>query len=336
MGSLERLCLRWNEYESNFKQGFSDLRQNEELFDVTIISGSKIIKAHKVILCACSPVFRSIIGSAPVQTYPLIYLRGINFYYLELLLSFMYYGEVSVDKEELDDFISIAQEFQIKGLSNYSTPLKRCESQPSTSSTVSTDLTPYPPHDSQDLSIVRDDINDSLTKSLPNIEKEECNIVDESNTLEFTQNASEQMERNNDSHDISIVRDDLNNSLSKSLTNSENEECYGSEQMETNNDASECISLEQNQDYDEALNTEIIQYYSKQKTGKGYQCKKCNYKAQTRHLLHNHVEARHIVTKGFICSICEKKYKTRQSLYLHKYRTHKGDSVVFEGPKVIR
>uniref|UniRef100_A0A0K2UZH1 Protein abruptlike [Bombus terrestris] n=2 Tax=Lepeophtheirus salmonis TaxID=72036 RepID=A0A0K2UZH1_LEPSM len=297
MGPLERFYLRWNEYESNFKQGFSDLRQSEELFDVTIISGSKLIKAHKVILSACSPVFRSIIGSAPVQTYPLIYLRGINFYYLELLLSFMYYGEVSVGQEELDDFISIAQEFQIKGLSNYSMPRKRCESQPSTSSTVPNELTPYPPHDSQGPSFATHNINDSLSESCPNTEKKECCILDESNTLEFIHKASEQ--------------------------------------METNKESLESISSEQNQDYDEALNREIIQHYSKQKTGKGYECKKCCYMAQRRRDMHNHVEAKHLVTRGYICSICEKKYNTKRSLYFHKYRKHKVESVGFEGPKVI-
>ncbi|CAB4068552.1 unnamed protein product [Lepeophtheirus salmonis] len=203
MGSLERLSLRWNEYESNFKQGFSDLRQNEELFDVTIISGSKIMKAHKA--------------------YPLIYLRGINSYYLELLLSFMYYGEVSVDKEELDDFIAIAQEFQIKGLSNYSMPRKRF---------------------SQDLSIVRDDINDSFDKTWPKMENEENSRLDENNTLKFTQNAYEGMETYNDSKspDIPIVRDDLNNSLSKSLPKTENEVCnilHESDALEFTQNASE-------------------------------------------------------------------------------------------------
>ncbi|XP_040573054.1 uncharacterized protein [Lepeophtheirus salmonis] len=294
MGPLERLCLRWNEYESDFKQGLLDLRQNEELFDVMLISGSKSIKAHKVILSACSPKFRSIIGSAPVQTYPLIYLKGINFYHLELLVSYMYYGEVSLGQEELDDFISIAQEFQIKGLSNYFATQNRYESQPSTSSNFSTDITPYLPHDSQDPSIVSHNIND---KSLPHIEKEECNILDERNTLEMTQKASEQEKANK-------------NTL-------------------------ECISLEQNQDYDEALNREIIKHYSRQKTGRGYQCKKCNYKAKLRSLLHNHVEAKHIITRGFICSICENKYKTRHCLYNHQYNKHRGQSVVFKGVEVI-
>uniref|UniRef100_A0A0K2UZC2 Putative LOC100167818 [Acyrthosiphon pisum] n=2 Tax=Lepeophtheirus salmonis TaxID=72036 RepID=A0A0K2UZC2_LEPSM len=297
MGSLERLCLRWNEYESNFKQGFSDLRQNEELFDVTLISGSKIIKAHKVILSACSPIFRSIIASAPIQTHPLIYLRGINFDHLELLLSFMYHGEVKVIQEELDDFISIAEEFQIKGLSNDAPPpKKRRESQPSTSTASPYPTPSYSSHDSPDLSIVKNDINDSFSKSLPNTEVEECYILDESDDLKFNQNELEQMETNNDALDISSVK---------------------------------------NKEYIEALNREISQHYSKQKTGKGYQCKKCDYIATRKFTMIQHVEAKHIITKGFVCAVCDKVFKTRNSLFSHENRVHKRESVVFEGPQNI-
>uniref|UniRef100_A0A0K2UUW5 Putative LOC100167818 [Acyrthosiphon pisum] n=1 Tax=Lepeophtheirus salmonis TaxID=72036 RepID=A0A0K2UUW5_LEPSM len=299
MGSLEHLCLRWNEYESNFKQGFSDLRENEELFDVTLISGSKIIKAHKVILSACSPIFRSIIASAPIQTHPLIYLRGINFDHLELLLSFMYHGEVKVIQEELEDFISIAEEFQIKGLSNDAPPpKKRRESQPSTS-TASTYTTPsYLPPDSPDISIVKNDINEALPKSLPNTEDEECYILDESNDSELTQNYSQ------------------------------NE----SEQMEANHDALD-ISSDKNKEYIEALNKEISQHYTKQKTGKGYQCKKCEYSTSYGHVIRRHVESMHIITKGFVCTPCDRVFKTRNSLYSHEQKIHKRESVVFEGPK---
>ncbi|CAB4068519.1 unnamed protein product [Lepeophtheirus salmonis] len=163
MGPLERLCLRWNEYESDFKQGLLDLRQNEELFDVMLISASKSIKAHKVILSVCSPKFRSIIGSAPVET------RGST----SIIWNY-----------------SFPQDFQIKGLSNYFAPRNRYESQPSTSFNFSTDITPYPPHDSQELYIVSHNLKD---KSFPDMEKEECNILDESNTLELTQKAYEQV-----------------------------------------------------------------------------------------------------------------------------------------------
>ncbi|CAB4062138.1 unnamed protein product [Lepeophtheirus salmonis] len=116
MGYLDNLCIRWNEYESNFKQGLSELLQNGKLFDVTLISGSRVIKAHKVILSACSPVFRSIIQSIPSYPHPVIYLKDINFDYLELILSFLYYGEMRVASEVVNDLIKVAEEFQIKGL----------------------------------------------------------------------------------------------------------------------------------------------------------------------------------------------------------------------------
>ncbi|CAB4060602.1 unnamed protein product [Lepeophtheirus salmonis] len=114
MVSLQHLRHQWNYYESSFKQEFSDLLQNEEQLDMTLLCGSNQIKAHKIILSACSPVFRSILGSAPLQQHPLIYPRGMNFYHL--FISFMYEGEVNVRTEELDDFITTTEELQVIGL----------------------------------------------------------------------------------------------------------------------------------------------------------------------------------------------------------------------------
>ncbi|QQP37429.1 Broad-complex core protein isoform 6, partial [Caligus rogercresseyi] len=67
MGSLERLHLRWNDFESNIKLGFSELRQDEDFYDVTLACESKQVKAHKVILSACSPFFRSLIKDCSAQ-----------------------------------------------------------------------------------------------------------------------------------------------------------------------------------------------------------------------------------------------------------------------------
>ncbi|QQP37393.1 Broad-complex core protein isoform 6, partial [Caligus rogercresseyi] len=115
MGSMERLHLRWNDFESNIKLGFSELREDEDFYDVTLACESKQIKAHKVILSACSPFFRYLIKSVS-HAHPLLYLRGIKFDHLEALLSFMYNGEVSVSQEELSSFLSLGEELQIKGL----------------------------------------------------------------------------------------------------------------------------------------------------------------------------------------------------------------------------
>ncbi|QQP37396.1 Broad-complex core protein isoform 6, partial [Caligus rogercresseyi] len=138
MGSMEQLHLRWNDFESNIKLGFSELRQDEDFYDVTLACESKQIKAHKVILSACSPFFRSLIKSVS-HAHPLLYLRGIKFSHLEALLSFMYNGEVNVTQEELTEFLSIAEELKIRGLT------QEGSSSSSSGTVVPKEETPTPP-----------------------------------------------------------------------------------------------------------------------------------------------------------------------------------------------
>ena len=73
--TTEEFCLRWNEFESNISAAFKDIRDEEDFFDCTISCGSNQIKAHKLILSACSPFFRSILKQNPHQ-HPLLYLKG--------------------------------------------------------------------------------------------------------------------------------------------------------------------------------------------------------------------------------------------------------------------
>ena len=58
---MEKFCLKWNDYEKNLGSAFTDLREEKELFNVSLISedGSQV-EAHKVVLSACSPFFRSV------------------------------------------------------------------------------------------------------------------------------------------------------------------------------------------------------------------------------------------------------------------------------------
>jgi len=73
------------------------------------------VLAHKVILSACSPYFRSILARHPHQ-HPLLFLRGVRQQDLANILDFMYHGEVNVAQEELNTFLAIAEELQVKGL----------------------------------------------------------------------------------------------------------------------------------------------------------------------------------------------------------------------------
>ena len=115
MGSSDKFCLRWNDFESNISVAFREIREEKDFFDCTLSCGSRQIQAHKLILSACSPFFRSILKMNPHQ-HPLLYLKGVDFPNLQSVLNFMYHGEVNVAQEELNSFLTVAEDLQVKGL----------------------------------------------------------------------------------------------------------------------------------------------------------------------------------------------------------------------------
>jgi len=119
----EKFCLRWTDFESNIGVAFRELREEKDFFDVTLVCNEDQIQAHKVILSASSPFFRSILKRNP-HTHPLIYLRGVKLNNLQSVLDFMYTGEANVAQEELNSFLAVAEELKIKGLTE-SQPKKK-------------------------------------------------------------------------------------------------------------------------------------------------------------------------------------------------------------------
>ena len=115
MGSAEKFCLRWNDFESNISSAFRELREDKDFFDVTLACDDDQIQAHKVIISACSPFFRSILRRNRHE-HPLLYLKGVKYVDLVSILNFMYHGEVNVAQEELNSFLAVAEDLKVKGL----------------------------------------------------------------------------------------------------------------------------------------------------------------------------------------------------------------------------
>ena len=112
----EKLCLQWNDFNENITSIFKSLREDKNFAAVTLAcEDGKQIEAHKVILVASSPLFKKIlIGNK--HTHPLIYLRGWKSIDILAIIDFLYFGEVNVHQENLDSFLSIAEELELKGL----------------------------------------------------------------------------------------------------------------------------------------------------------------------------------------------------------------------------
>ena len=46
----------------------------------------------------------------------MIYMRGLKAMDLEAIMDFIYYGEANIYQEDLDRFLALAEELQLKGL----------------------------------------------------------------------------------------------------------------------------------------------------------------------------------------------------------------------------
>ena len=112
----EKLCFQWNDFKENVGSAFGRFKEDNNFADVTLVceDGSQI-ETHKVILAASSPFFENLLKMNK-HPHPLVYMRGVNSEDLEALINFLYYGEANISQENLDSFLAIAQELQLKGL----------------------------------------------------------------------------------------------------------------------------------------------------------------------------------------------------------------------------
>jgi len=73
------------------------------------------VDAHKVILASSSPFFLNLLKRNK-HPHPLIYMRGLKSEDLVAMIDFLYFGEANVYQENLDSFLAVAEELQLKGL----------------------------------------------------------------------------------------------------------------------------------------------------------------------------------------------------------------------------
>ena len=115
----ERFFLKWNDFQSLVQVSFEELRNDIDFTDVTLACEDQSIKAHKVVLSACSPFFKKLLKTHS-HPQPLIYMKGMKSSSLTAIMDFLYLGEANVFQEELDSFLALAEDLQLKGLEDNS------------------------------------------------------------------------------------------------------------------------------------------------------------------------------------------------------------------------
>uniref|UniRef100_A0A182F460 BTB domain-containing protein n=2 Tax=Anopheles albimanus TaxID=7167 RepID=A0A182F460_ANOAL len=115
MTDQEHYSLRWNNHQNHILRAFDTLLQTKTLVDVTLVCAETSIRAHKVVLSACSPFFQRVFSETPCK-HPVIVLKDFRGWVVQAIVDFMYRGEISVPQERLSVLIQAGESLQVRGL----------------------------------------------------------------------------------------------------------------------------------------------------------------------------------------------------------------------------
>ncbi|XP_023340319.1 zinc finger and BTB domain-containing protein 14 isoform X9 [Eurytemora carolleeae] len=308
MGSSEKFCLRWNDFESNISVAFRELREEKDFFDVTLACDDSQLQAHKVILSACSPFFRNILRKNPHQ-HPLLYLKGVKYKELVSVLNFMYMGEVNVAQEELNSFLSVAEELRVKGLTQNNSsdsakpePKSRSRDPPETAPPAKKNRPSVPPPTpSQD-----DDIQEVIpVKSEPR--DQPVPVSQELN------------------HGYQDTGDQGTVALQENYPDDYDYEGYeGYDEGSYDPSTMQATGADGNKEFgDEMLSGMIRNVLRPDDKSYSYQCTTCLYTARKRVAVISHIQSVHLDFPGYTCHLCSTISKTLNAFQQHKLKCHK-------------
>lgn len=91
--------------------------------DVTLAVDDVTFEAHRLVLSACSPYFKTLLTTTKCK-HPVIFLKDVQADHVALLLKYMYLGQIAVKKEELSTILKAADHLRIRGLAMTPSPVE--------------------------------------------------------------------------------------------------------------------------------------------------------------------------------------------------------------------
>jgi len=116
----QNFCLKWSQHTSNLIKNLTEMVLDQQIVDVTLACDGSSIKAHKIVLSACSNYFKELFLANPCK-HPIVILKDIKINEMRAIVDFMYRGEVNVSQNQLSSLLKTAEILRVKGLTNNET-----------------------------------------------------------------------------------------------------------------------------------------------------------------------------------------------------------------------
>eukprot|EP00092_Neocalanus_flemingeri_P027548 GFUD01029888.1.p1 GENE.GFUD01029888.1~~GFUD01029888.1.p1 ORF type:complete len:329 (+),score=79.97 GFUD01029888.1:21-1007(+) len=311
----EQFCLRWNDFETNFQSSFQELRKNKALIDVTLACEDKEFQAHRVILSSSSSFFRSILQANQHQ-HPWFYLKGIKHEELSALLDFIYNGEVNISQAALNNFLKVAEDLSIKGLTKtrsnpISSKVKRSRSNSIEQANKRRPIQ-IPKQIEPTLVTEIEQHSEFIRVKTEFDTPEEVSEVNTGKVCVFEDPSDMLVNPLETSHD-SEEHGDVDQTVDQTYQRYENDSI--------SEDPTEDVDLSS------VIESMITRHQVEQKDGKFMTYLRCSVCFRYYHVKHstnlrNHIEAKHLIGDKYKCDHCEKQFKTNSAIRKHMSVTH--------------
>jgi len=289
-----KILLKWESFQSNIWQSFQDVKDDSDFSDVTLVcEDGTIFEVHRVIIAVSSGFFNRILRKVK-NSHPLVYMKGMKGHEAKAVVDFIYNGEVTISEEELDSFLDIAKELDLKGINEQIQEIKKSTT---SKENVNTKL----------LFNISDEIHDQCLDIDKELELEVLNeqikeVMKPSTSLE---NVNSKLPSNADQTTSANQTD--------TTTNTRQEPAWSFPE-ETSN--MKFFSNHENLD-------EMVESMMESLGSSRYCCKVCGKEEKrTRGNMKNHIEGKHIEGVSHPCPLCGKLLKTRVCLAMHINRVH--------------
>ena len=112
----DKFSLKWTSFQKNVSEALSTLRSDTYFVDVTLAcEDGQQFGAHKIMLATASPFFMSLLQNIQ-HPHPIIFMRGMKSQLLSSLIDLLYTGEANIAEEDLEEFCTYVEKFQVRGL----------------------------------------------------------------------------------------------------------------------------------------------------------------------------------------------------------------------------
>ena len=281
----EKYNLNWHTYSDHLKEMLHEMMKSNELTDVTLVCDDKRqLKAHKIVLSACSSVFKSIVNDLP-QNSSFIYLKGIQHQEMESILEFMYLGVATFHRERMNEFLNVAQNLEIKDIS------KDMEVD---NGNVSTEEIPDHEEASEDVDLQTNTESERKVSSANSMGIKEHSQIKKTSEEKFTCDQCGRIF----TLKASFIRHIQN--LHEGVKHTCNQ----------------C-------DYQASHQTGLTYHIQSKHQGMKYACNQCDQQFTSRSNLTYHIQSKHEGVK-YACNQCDQQSTSQSNLTIHIKSKHKG------------